>query len=137
MDTMLSSTQSHTHHIPSFFCLFIMILQLYLNNIIDFFHFSFEVMFLFPPSSFAIYIFLTERKIKRKNGRRNFFAFFMSSQKFLYKNYGYLHSINITLVVGCLVICRNKEEKVNRTPEGNRRVARIQSLFATHTFSHT
>lgn len=58
----------HTYHAPSFFCLFIMILQLYLNNIIDFFHFSFGVMFLFPPTSFAIYTFLRERK--RWSGER-------------------------------------------------------------------
>lgn len=117
MDTMLFSTSPplHTHHLPPLFCLFIMILQLYLNNIIDFFPPPF-------PSSFRCFhnLFLpltplgedgknededegedrTERKRK----------IFMSSQKFLYKNYDYLHCINITLVVGCLVIW-NKRKK--------------------------
>lgn len=47
-------------------------------------------------------------------------------RNFLYKNYGYLHSINITLVVvGCLVIWRRRKRrlagmrlKTYRTPRG-------------------
>lgn len=126
-----------SHHLPSFFCLFIMILQLYLNNIIDFPTFSiqliqfFFIFFLFPvvcmPSQFIFsssFLCVGWEMVRKMEEKGKFSAFSLSSQKFLYKNYGYLHSINITLVVvGCLVIWRaktkrRKKGKTESEPQG-------------------
>lgn len=42
-------------------------------------------------------------------------------RNFLYKNYGYLHSMNITLVVvGCLVICRKAGRRRKGEEEKNK-----------------
>lgn len=104
-DTMLFSLVSYLI-ISSFifFCLFIMILQLYLNNIIDF---SPLFSLVYMPSQF-IFFSSSEEEQEKERRKKNSLLSSMSSQIFRYENYGYLHSINITLVVvgGCLVVWR-------------------------------
>lgn len=91
------------------------------------------------PSQFIFSFFYPpERWWKKMWKTENSPLFSCHRRNFLYKNYGYLHSINITLVV-LVVLSFEEEKKKRRTPEEAWEVEEsfapnILSLFATLTY---